>query len=129
MEEVSPEEIMQVTIINQLVPTLIVNQLRPFMSKPTFIIVCTALEGTFDYTKNDKHPHTNMCKAALNMMIRTMHEEKDPHLHVYSINPGFVSGVNPNPSVIKYPLTPEDGASRILDPIIQYYNKTPLPKN
>lgn len=99
------------------------------MSKPTFIIVCTALEGTFDYTKNDKHPHTNMCKAAMNMMVRTMHEEKDPHLHIYSINPGFVSGVNPNPSIIKLSINPDDGASRILDPIIQYYNNTPLPRD
>lgn len=129
IDKISPSEIMEATIINQLVPTLIINQLRPYMVKPTFIIQCTALEGTFNYDKNSNHAHTNMCKAAMNMMIRTMSEENDPTLHVYSINPGFVSGVNPNPATMIFPISPEDGASRILDPIIQYYNKTPLPSD
>ena len=99
------------------------------MNKPTFIIFCTALEGTFDMKKTPTHAHTNMCKAAMNMVIKTMAADQDPDLHCYSIDPGFVSGVNPNPATNLYPLFPEDGAARILDPIIQYYNHTPLPSD
>ncbi|CAH6419756.1 Dehydrogenase/oxidoreductase [uncultured virus] len=132
IELINSEEIMEATIVNQLVPTLIINQLRPFMCKPSFIIQCTALEGSFNTDKNAYHAHSNMCKAAMNMLIRTMSEEpvckNGNSLYVYSINPGFVSGVNANPETTQFPLSPDDAASRILDPIIQYYRGTPLPK-
>lgn len=99
---------------------------RNYMSKPSFIINITALEGQFICKKTSTHAHTNMCKAAINMLIRTMHEEDDPDLYVYAIDPGFVSGINPQ--MDHYPLSDDDGAARILDPIIQYYNGSPLDK-
>ena len=97
------------------------------MKGEKFIINVVALEGQFNCKKIETHPHTNMCKAALNMMIRTLSEEDDKSLHAYAIDPGYVTGVNPQQDV--YPLSAEDGASRILDPIMQYYNGTPLPKD
>ena len=36
-----------------------------------FIVNVSAMEGKFYRYKGDKHPHTNMAKAALNMMTRT----------------------------------------------------------
>lgn len=125
--DLEPAEIMEVVIINQTVPILLVTGLRNHMTKPTFIINVTAKEGQFSCKKEATHPHTNMCKAALNMMIRTMAEEEDPDLWVYAIDPGFVSGVNPQ--LDHYPLGPADGATRILDPIIQYYVGRPLPRD
>ena len=126
MNELDPGEIMEVNLVNQIVPTLLVNKLKPQMDGEKFIINVVALEGQFNCKKAETHPHTNMCKAALNMMIRTLSEEPDPTLHAYAIDPGYVTGVNPQQE--SYPLSVEDGASRILDPIMQYLNNTPLPK-
>jgi len=129
IEDIHPTEILEVTIINQTVPTLFVNQVKPTMKgsleQPAFIINVSALEGQFHCKKTSYHAHTNMCKSALDMLIRTMSEEHNPNFKFYSVNPGFVSGVNPQ--LPHYPLGAEDGAARILDPLIQFYSGTPLP--
>jgi len=125
IEEIEQKEIMEVTIINQLVPTLFINGLKKHMANPKFIINVTAVEGQFRTHKNSYHAHTNMCKAAINMLIRTIGEEKDKNLFAHTIDPGFVSGVSQN---YDYPLSSDDGASRILDPIISYFNGRPVPK-
>lgn len=127
IEHIDPEEIMEAIIINQIVPTLLISAIKNTMEKPRFIIQVTALEGQFSASKTSNHPHTNMCKAAMNMLINTISDEKVSNQYVYSINPGFVSGINPQYD--HYPLSPEDGASRILYPIIEYYNGKPLPKD
>lgn len=127
LEDIDPGEILESTLINQTIPTLLINQIKKSMAKPRFIIQVTALEGRFDTTKQSTHAHTNMCKAAMNMLMRTIAEEKEPDQYVYSINPSFVSGVNPQYS--HYPLSDEDGAVRILFPIIEFYNGTPIPKD
>jgi NAD(P)-dependent dehydrogenase (short-subunit alcohol dehydrogenase family) len=117
IDEISPEEIVECTLINQLVPTLLINKLKPRLQSPKFIINVTSLEGSFHNNKNDKHPHTNMCKASMNMLIRTLGEDSDKDLHVYAINPGYVSGVCPQLS--KYAIGLDDGASRIIYPIVR----------
>ena len=118
IEEITQEEIVEATLINQIVPTLLINKLKPNLIKPKFIINITSLEGMFSNTKTDKHLHTNMCKAAMNMMIRTLNEDSDKDLYVYAINPGYVSGVLPQNH--KYAVPLEDGASRITYPIIKH---------
>ncbi|QKF94525.1 NAD(P)-binding domain superfamily protein [Fadolivirus algeromassiliense] len=127
IDDIDPAEIIESTIINQTVPTLLISQIKKYMAKPKFIIQVTALEGRFDTEKQSTHAHTNMCKSAMNMLIRTIAEEKELDQYVYSINPSFVSGVNPQND--HYPLSDEDGAARILFPIIEYYNGTPIPKD
>jgi hypothetical protein len=72
---------------------------------------------------SDEHPHTNMCKAGLNMLTASLCNNKSNVL-VYSVDPGFVSGVRPN--ITEYPLSAIDGASRIIDPIIQAINGKPF---
>lgn len=126
LEDTEPNEIVEVTLINQLVPTLLINKLKAKLLNPKFIIQVTALEGQFNTKKVDKHVHTNMCKAAMNMLIRTLSEEDDSHLNVFSVNPGYIGGFynNNNPG----PLSIEDGASRIIYPIIKLYNGDPLDK-
>jgi NAD(P)-dependent dehydrogenase (short-subunit alcohol dehydrogenase family) len=127
IDEITPEEIVECTLINQIVPTLIINKLKHRLTKPKFIINVTSFEGSFNYNKNDKHIHTNMCKTAMNMMIRTLHEDSDKDLNVYAINPGFVSGICPQ--LDKYPVGLEDGSTRILYPIIKYHLGEPLDKS
>jgi hypothetical protein len=126
IEEISQEEIVEATLINQVVPTLLINKLKPNLIKPKFIINVTSLEGMFNHVKTDKHLHTNMCKAAMNMMIRTLNEDSDKDLYVYAINPGYVSGVLPQNHKYQVPL--EDGASRITYPIIKHMNGETLGK-
>ena len=126
IEDIDAGEILETIAINQTVPTLLINQLKKHMAKPRFIIQCTANEGTFNINKESTHAHTNMCKAAMNMLIRTISEEKEPDQYVFSVNCGFISGVNPQQD--HYPLSDEDGATRILYPIIEFYSGTPLPK-
>jgi len=123
IDQIDPSEIVEVMAINQLVPTLLINQLRPTMSTPGFIINVTAIEGQFNTSAKDAfHPHTNMAKAAVNMMIRTLAEEKNPKILPYAIDPGFVSGVRTR--TLKTGITPiqaDDGASRIIDPVMAWF--------
>lgn len=123
-EDVDAGEILESIAINQTVPSLLVSQLKKYMIGPVFIINVTCLEGQFNTSKAETHVHTNMCKSAMNMMIRTLSEEKN--VYAYCIDPGFVSGVNPTRE--DFPLSDDDGASRILDPIVSYFNGNPLPK-
>ena len=127
IDEISPEEILECTLINQIVPTLIINKLKNNLTGTKFIINVTSFEGSFNYEKTDKHIHTNMCKTAMNMMIRTLHQDSDKNLHVYAINPGYVSGICPQKD--KFPISLEDGATRIIYPIIKYYLNEPLDKD
>lgn len=127
IDEISHEEIVEATLINQVVPTLLINKLKPRLVSPKFIINVTSLEGIFNSkSKTDKHIHTNMCKAAMNMMIRSLAEDPDKDLHVYAINPGYVSGVLPQNDKYQVPL--EDGASRICYPIIRHMKGETLGK-
>lgn len=123
IDQIDPSEIIEVTAVNQLVPTLLINQLRPSMSDPAFIINVTAIEGQFNTSSKDAfHPHTNMAKAAINMMIRTLAEEKDPRVLPYAVDPGFVSGVRERTMVTGItPIQSDDGASRVVDPVISYF--------
>jgi NAD(P)-dependent dehydrogenase (short-subunit alcohol dehydrogenase family) len=128
IDEVDPKEIVECVAINQLIPTLIINSLKPMLIAPKFIINVASLEGQFDTTKLDTHVHTNMCKAALNMLIRTLSEDPDKNLHVHCIDPGYVSGVCAQKDNDDYPMSIEDASSRILFPIISLYNGMTLDK-
>lgn len=123
IDDVSPAEIISANQINLVVPTLIINQLKPHLVEPKFIINVTAIEGNFKTKKNTYHAHTNSYKAGLNMLTKTIAEEKG--LYAYCIDPGFVSGVLNQPY---YPIKMEDGGARIIDPIISYYNREPIVK-
>lgn len=132
LEDVSVTEIIEANLINQIVPTLLVSKLKPTMNKPSFIINVTAREGQFSYAnKNEHHAHTNMCKAGLNMMTLTLAQENEPGFYIHSIDPGYVSGINYDQAVSAeaFPLEGDDGASRILQPMIEYFTGTPLPSN
>lgn len=127
IEELDPKEIVECFALNQLVPTLLINKLKGKLIGPKFIITVDSYEGKFSTGKTNKHVHTNMCKSALNMLIRSLEEDPDPELHVHTINPGYVSGVNPQKSI--YPVSLEDSATKITWPIYQFVLGTPLDKS
>jgi len=90
------------------------------------------VEGQFYRTfKTTRHPHTNMAKAALNMMTRTA--AADYHadgIHMNSVDTGWVTDEDPfeiaNRKRVEQrfhpPLDIIDGAARIVDPIIDGFN-------
>ena len=90
------------------------------------------MEGQFYRRfKTDKHPHTNMAKAALNMMTRisTVDYVRDG-IHMNSVDTGWVTDEDPieiaqrktQEHRFSPPLDIVDGAARIVDPILDGIN-------
>jgi NAD(P)-dependent dehydrogenase (short-subunit alcohol dehydrogenase family) len=76
LSDVSLTEFMEVQTINSTAPFILNSQLKELMAKDQtvdkWIVNVSAMEGQFyRLNKTTKHPHTNMAKAALNMMTRT----------------------------------------------------------
>jgi NAD(P)-dependent dehydrogenase (short-subunit alcohol dehydrogenase family) len=130
LDEVSPAELVESWLINTLAPTLLCKRLRPVMLRSPhaerFIVHVTSSEGRLDYNGNNgHHPHTNMAKAALDMLTRTIARDfARDHIHVTSVDPGWVSNMHAEHVRQRQeergerpPLAVEDGAARVLDPI------------
>ncbi|WP_298517041.1 SDR family NAD(P)-dependent oxidoreductase [uncultured Kordia sp.] len=132
LEEISMQELIEVNLINQISPYFLIKELVPLLKNSTFpkkhIINVTSSEGQFSYNnKTMFHPHTNMTKAALNMMTRTaaMNFEKD-NIYMNAVDVGWVStGARETLRKKQFekgyipPLDPVDGASRIVHPIYE----------
>ncbi|MGE3851687.1 MAG: SDR family NAD(P)-dependent oxidoreductase [Planctomycetota bacterium] len=137
LEDVTPLELVETTIINQLAPFLLCSRLKPLMERSRFadryIVNVSAMEGKFSYTaKSSKHPHTNMAKAALNMLTRTSAADYlRSGIHMTAVDTGWITQENPQPlremaesMGFQPPLDLVDGASRVLDPIFSGVNAT-----
>ena len=136
MAEVSTVELMEVHLINAVAPFIINARLKPLMmrtpDRDKHIVNVSAVEGQFYRKwKTTRHPHTNMAKAALNMMTRTA--ATDYHgdgIHMNSVDTGWVTDEDPVEIAARKkeeqrfhpPLDIVDGAARILDPIIGGFN-------
>ena len=74
MDQVSTPELMECMFINAIAPFVLNSRLQPIMTTPSdsrpdrYIINVSAMEGKFYRYKMPNHPHTNMAKAAMNMM-------------------------------------------------------------
>lgn len=131
IDKIDPKEIVECMAINQLVPTLIINSLKSKLINPlkTIINICS-FEGQFNYEKKtDKHIHTNMCKSALNMLIRSLCEDSDPTFRAFTIDPGYVSGKKTNPELNELPVSMDDAAAKIMWPIFRHFKGNPLDKS
>ena len=101
MEEVSSVELLEVQLINAVAPFIINARLKPLMlrtpERDKHIVNVSAVEGQFyRHWKTTRHPHTNMAKAALNMMTRTA--ATDYHsdgIHMNSVDTGWVTDEDP----------------------------------
>ena len=137
LDEISFQEFTEVQIINAWTPYYLCAKLKPMMMKSPFedkyIVNVTAVEGIFNHFKRTTHVHTNMAKAALNMLTRTCGKylEKDK-IYMTCVDTGWVSHMNEMNKVIEgkdkdysenemasVPLDELDGAMRVLHPIIE----------
>ena len=136
LDEVPTVELMEVQLVNAIAPFLLNARLKPLMMRTAerdkHIVNVSAVEGQFYRRfKTTKHPHTNMAKAALNMMTRT--SATDYHhagIHMNSVDTGWVTDEDPVELAARKtaehrfhpPLDIVDGAARIVDPIISGIN-------
>jgi NAD(P)-dependent dehydrogenase (short-subunit alcohol dehydrogenase family) len=136
MAEVSSVELLEVQLINAVAPFILNARLKPLMlrtpERDKHIVNVSAVEGQFyRHRKTTRHPHTNMAKAALNMMTRT--SAADYHgdgIHMNAVDTGWVTDEDPAEIAARKtleqrfhpPLDIVDGAARILDPIISGLN-------
>jgi NAD(P)-dependent dehydrogenase (short-subunit alcohol dehydrogenase family) len=121
-----------VQLINAIAPYTLNARLRPLMARTPgrhkHIVNVSAMEGQFyRTTKTDRHPHTNMAKAALNMMTRTSAPDylRDG-IHMNAVDTGWVTDEDPAVHAARKaelgfapPLDIIDGAARIVDPIFE----------
>jgi len=136
MAEVSSVELLEVQLINAIAPFIINARLKPLMmrtpERDKHIVNVSAVEGQFYRNwKTTRHPHTNMAKAALNMMTRTSATDyQGDGIHMNSVDTGWVTDEDPVEIAQRKtaeqrfhpPLDIVDGAARILDPIINGFN-------
>jgi NAD(P)-dependent dehydrogenase (short-subunit alcohol dehydrogenase family) len=136
LADVSTVELLETQLVNAVAPFLLNARLKPLMlatpERDKHIVNVSAVEGQFYRRfKTTRHPHTNMAKAALNMMTRTSAADYfGGGIHMNSVDTGWVS--DEDPAAIgerkaaehgfRPPLDIVDGAARILDPIISGFN-------
>ncbi len=130
LDEVGAQEMLEVQLVNSVAPFLLNSRLKPLMMRSPFerrfIVNVSAMEGQFARHKTVYHPHTNMAKAALNMMTRTSASDyaKDG-IYMNSVDTGWVTDENPTPKRLRNqeelgffaPLDIIDGMARIYHPI------------
>jgi NAD(P)-dependent dehydrogenase (short-subunit alcohol dehydrogenase family) len=130
LHEVETPELLEVHLVNAIAPYVLNARLKPLMAatagRGKHIVNVSAMEGQFyRATKTDKHPHTNMAKAALNMMTRTSAPDfvRDG-IHMNAVDTGWVTDEDPAVHAVRKaelgfapPLDVIDGAARILDAI------------
>jgi NAD(P)-dependent dehydrogenase (short-subunit alcohol dehydrogenase family) len=136
MAEVSSVELLEVQLINAIAPFILNARLKPLMlrtpERDKHIVNVSAVEGQFYRKwKTTRHPHTNMAKAALNMMTRTSATDyQQDGIHMNSVDTGWVTDEDPVTIAARKtveqrfhpPLDIVDGAARILDPIMDGFN-------
>ena len=130
LEDVSAREMLEVTLVNSIAPALLNARLKPLMTRSAFerrfIVNVSAMEGQFSRHKTIYHPHTNMAKAALNMMTHTSAAgyAKDG-IYMNAVDTGWVTDENPTAKRLRKqeelgffaPLDIVDGMARIYHPI------------
>ena len=136
LAEVSTVELLEVQLVNSIAPFILNARLKPLMLRvPTLdkhIVNVSAMEGVFYRAyKTDKHPHTNMAKAALNMLTRTSAQDyARDGIHMNSVDTGWITDEDPAHITERKreeldfhpPLDLIDAAARICDPIFSGLN-------
>ncbi len=136
VEEVHPLELLEVQFCNSIAPFLLVSRLRPAMraavragAERAYVVNVSAMEGQFSRRyKGPGHPHTNMAKAALNMMTRTSAGEmfETDKILMTAVDTGWITDERPHAEKLRIaaegwhaPLDLVDGAARVYDPIVR----------
>ena len=133
VHEVEPLEMLEVQLANMTAPFLLISRLRGALAaspaRRKYVVNVSAMEGVFSRGyKGPGHPHTNMAKAALNMLTRTSAGEMfdTDAILMTSVDTGWITDERPHPTKIRLaeegfhaPLDLVDGAARVYDPIVQ----------
>jgi NAD(P)-dependent dehydrogenase (short-subunit alcohol dehydrogenase family) len=132
VDEVDPVELLEVQLCNVTAPFILAGRLRPALAaspaRRTYIVNVSAMEGQFHRGyKGPGHPHTNMAKAALNMLTRTSAQElRNDGILMTSVDTGWITDERPQPTRARLagegfhaPLDLVDGAARVYDPIVR----------
>src|SRR3954471_23678310 len=132
VDEVDPVELLEVQLCNQTAPFILISRLRPALAAASahrkYIVNVSAMEGQFGRTyKGPGHPHTNMSKAALNMLTKTSAKEllEADGILMTAVDTGWITDDRPHPTKMRLaeegfhaPLDLVDGAARVYDPIV-----------
>lgn len=142
VDEVDPLELLEVQMCNSVAPFLLVSRLRPAMRAAVerrreavadraraYVVNVSAMEGQFSRRyKGAGHPHTNMAKAALNMLTRTSAGEmyETDRILMTAVDTGWITDERPHHEKLEIaaqgwhaPLDLVDGAARVYDPIVR----------
>ncbi|MBB5632297.1 NAD(P)-dependent dehydrogenase (short-subunit alcohol dehydrogenase family) [Cryobacterium mesophilum] len=133
VQEVDPLELLEVQLANTTAPFLLISRLRPAMAastaRRTYVVNVSAMEGQFARRyKGPGHPHTNMAKAALNMLTRTSAGEmlETDGILMTAVDTGWITDERPHHTKVRLaeegfhaPLDLVDGAARVYDPIVR----------
>ena len=133
VDEVDPLEMLEVQLANTTAPFILISKLRPSMAASSahrkYIVNVSAMEGVFGRGyKGPGHPHTNMAKAAVNMLTRTSAREmlETDGILMTSVDTGWITDERPHPTKVRLaeegfhaPLDLVDGAARVYDPIVR----------
>jgi len=134
--EIETTEMIEVQLVNSIAPFVLCNRLSELMKKENtgqkHIINVSAMEGKFHrFRKQDRHPHTNMAKAALNMLTHTSASTfAKSGIYMNAVDTGWVTDEDPvelskhkiEVHDFQPPLDIVDGAARVMDPLIDGIN-------
>ena len=132
VDQVDALEMLEVQLCNMTAPFILVSRLRPSLAaspaRRTYVVNVSAMEGVFSRGyKGPGHPHTNMAKAAVNMLTRTSAAELlTDGILMTSVDTGWITDERPHPTKVRLaeegfhaPLDLVDGAARVYDPIVR----------
>jgi NAD(P)-dependent dehydrogenase (short-subunit alcohol dehydrogenase family) len=133
VDQVDPLELLEVQLCNSVAPFVLISRLRPSLAaspaRRTYVVNVSAMEGQFARGyKGPGHPHTNMAKAALNMLTRTSAQEllESDGILMTAVDTGWITDERPHPLKARLhqegfaaPLDLVDGAARVYDPIVR----------
>ena len=133
VEEVDTLEMLEVQLCNAVAPFVLIGRLRASLAasphRRTYVVNVSAMEGQFGRGyKGAGHPHTNMAKAALNMLTRTSAKEmlETDGILMTAVDTGWITDERPHPTKARLhvegfaaPLDLVDGAARVYDPVVR----------
>src|SRR3984957_442823 len=133
VDEVDPVELLEVLLCNATAPFILISRLGASVAasaaRRSYIVNVSAMEGSFSRGyKGPGHPHTNMAKAALNMLTRTSAREllEADGILMTSVDTGWITDERPHTTKLRLadegfhaPLDLADGAARVYDPIVR----------
>ena len=136
LAQVATPEMIEVQLVNAVAPFILCARLKPLMlrsaGRDKHVVNVSAMEGIFSRgTKTDRHPHTNMAKAALNMLTLTSARDYVlDGIHMNAVDTGWITDEDPFLHAARKqqelgfepPLDVVDGAARVLDPYLSGLN-------